>query len=339
MADPERILVLSQEVSDIADRRLGAIDGIIRSTRILALNAMIEASRAGELGRGFAVVANEVKSVSDNVTVVAQEFSRELQGAVGELNELGSRMIGHMRGTRLIDFATSMIRMVDRSLCDRACDVRAWSQDETLGRALSEDRAQRAADRLSALADIFTVYLDLWLIDARGKIVASARDRQYPGVKSTGLTDLDWFRNALSGGGAEPFVATNVYKSPLLGDKAIITFAAPVRVDGKPAGVIAAHFDWEAQGQIVVDGVRVDEDEVTRTHCLLLDAQCRIIAASDKRGVLAHSLPLEVDSRTHGTYVKQDGRLVGFAKGQGFENFRGLGWFGVIIQDPLGDEQ
>ena len=336
MANPERILELSQQVSDIADRRLGAIDGIIRSTRILALNAMIEASRAGEMGRGFAVVANEVKTVSNSVTQVAGEFSRELQDAVGELTDLGTRMIRHIRGTRMTDFASSMIRMVERSLYDCACNARSWAGDHCLGQALTGGAAPPAADRLRGLAEICTVVLDIWLVGADGAVLAGARERQFPAARGTRLDGEDWFQRALQSAGRDGFAASKVYKCPALANQAVVTFPAPVQVAGKTVGVIAVHYNWQDQAQIVVDGIQVDEDEAARTHCLLLDEDCRIIAASDKRGVLVHSLPLEAENKTRDSYVKQDGRLVGFVRGEGYESFRGFGWFGVIIQDPIG---
>ena len=338
MANPERILVLTQQVSDIAERRLGAIEGIIRSTRILALNAMIEAQRAGDMGRGFAVVAGEVKAVSNSVTQVAGEFSRELQEAVGELTDLGTRMIRHIRGTRLIDFATSMIRMVDRSMYDCACNIRSWAGEDALSEACAGgDRVSRAADRLRNLADISTVTLDIWLLGPDGTVLASARDRQFGAVRSVRAADEEWFRRALQPADRDGFAASKVYKCQALGDRAVVTFAAPLRQGGQTVGVLAAHFNWQDQAQIVVDGIHVDEDETARTHFLLLDEACRIIAASDKRGVLSHSLPLDATGKTQNSYVNQDGRLVGFTKGEGYESFRGFGWFGVIIQDPVAD--
>jgi hypothetical protein len=81
--------------------------------------------------------------------------------------------------------------------------------------------------------------------------------------------------------------------------------------------------------------VRLEPEEATRTRCLLVDSNQRIIAASDRRGVLTETLPMQTEGNSKGNYMDSNGIMVGFALTPGYETYRGLGWYGVVIQKPL----
>ena len=67
---------------------------------------------------------------------------------------------------------------------------------------------------------------------------------------------------------------------------------------------------------------------------MLVDVNRRVIAASDGKGILTETLALNAGGRASGYDTDAGGRLVAFHATPGYETYKGLGWRGVIVQNP-----
>jgi len=108
-------------------------------------------------------------------------------------------------------------------------------------------------------------------------------------------------------------------------------------VRGRPIGVLGIHFDWGPQAEAVVRGVRLTAAERARTRVLLLDAAGRVLAASDGADLLQETLELQHRGATSGHYRDAAGRTVAYHRTPGYETYRGLGWFGALVQAAATD--
>lgn len=340
-ATPERVLALVDHAAGVAAAKVSAIHAITSQTRILSLNATIEASRAGAAGRGFAVVAGEVKAVAGEVARLAGEMDGELRGAFEALKDVGIRMSAEVRGQRLVDLALSAVEIIDRNLYERTCDVRWWATDAALVDAAggpSADRLALASRRLGVILSAYTVYLDLWLCDAEGRVIASGRPDRYPAVRGLSVAGEAWFRDALASASGDDFSVADVATCGPLGSVPVATYAAAVReageARGRPIGVLGIHFDWGPQAEAVVCGARLTPGERERTRVLLVDAGGRVLAASDGAGLLSEHIALPAGSGASGFHTDAAGRTIAHHRTPGYETYRGLGWSGVLIQQP-----
>jgi hypothetical protein len=292
-----------------------------------------ESSRAGAQGAGFAVVAQEVRAVGQLVETIARELEGQLTSRTGSLMSSIERMSEKSRGERMVDLSLNAIELIDRNLYERTCDVRWWATDSAVvdcAAAPSPATVNYVSERLGVILSAYTVYLDLWLCDLDGNVIANGRADKFK-VIGQNVGSAKWFREARDLLSGDDYVASDVECQPLLGNAQVATYCAGVRAEGKakgkPLGVLAIHFDWEPQARAIVQGVRVGDNE----RVLLVDSNFRVIAASDGKGLLSERVNISMKSGRCGFYHDPSGGLVAYHATPGYETYQGLGWFGVIL--------
>lgn len=332
----EDILKLAYEVSRVTEEKVDLIDSVMRQTHLLAINARIEAARAGPAGAAFSVVAQEMSTVAVDIS----RISKELRGAIGanieKLEQAGQELTTQFRGSRFTDLAHNAVEIIDRNLYERSCDVRWWATDSAVVDVLEKPSAEStayASERLATILRSYTVYLDLWVADTNGKVVANGRPDAYRDAMGRDVSAAEWFRNAMRTTSGEQFVVADIETNRALNGAPVATYATAIRQgarsEGGPIGVLGIFFDWQPQAEAVVSGVSLSEEERRTTRVMLLDARHRVIAASDGKGVLQETYPLETCGLTRGHYVR-DQTITAFALTPGYETYKGLGWYGVI---------
>ncbi len=345
LASPRAMRLVTDRIGADLDTYGQANSTVVKQIKLLAINAAIEAARAGDMGKGFAVVAAEVQRLADISANLADRFQQNVLGRIGVGRAIAEALVTEMEGERLTDLAQALVQLIVRNLFERTADVRWWATDNALWEALKDPKAQaldHASGRLGVINKFYTVYLDLVVTDLRGRAVASANAHYRRQIVNADLAQSPWVRRALATRSGDDYVVGDVEPSRLHGNRDCLVYATAIREgglnDGAVLGALGVYFDWQNQGMAIVEKeANLPPAVAARTTVLLLDGNGMIIATT-KPEMLYQSFALDARGKARGSYYLQDGSIVAFAKTLGYEDYDGLGWSSVIIQKTVSDE-
>ena len=143
LQDATQVVEALEQDSQTIGSVLDVIRGIAEQTNLLALNAAIEAARAGEQGRGFAVVADEVR----NLAMRTQESTRQIEQIIGGLQGRTKDIVQVMLHCREQGLSSAEQAQLARQLLEQITEDVSGIMDMTTQIAAAiEEQSQVAAE-------------------------------------------------------------------------------------------------------------------------------------------------------------------------------------------------
>jgi methyl-accepting chemotaxis protein len=120
----EKIIELNSK-TQVITRIISAVDDITKQSKILAFNASIEASKAGDAGKGFAVVANEIKNLSEE----SKESTRKISEIINEIQELTNTVVMMTeQGSKIADQGFTLSQLAGETIEKLAFSIQNSSE-------------------------------------------------------------------------------------------------------------------------------------------------------------------------------------------------------------------
>lgn len=269
----------------------------------------------------------------------------EISNTGGKTKDVFERSIANLHETVVSailqdsQFLASLaIDIMDRNLYERANDCRWWALTSAFRELLAagpldEAGSRRMADILGYINGLYTVYSNLILFDAQGRVVAvsDAESAEWVGQ----AIGEDWVRRVLSLSGSQGYAVSAFNSTPLYGGRNTYIYGAAIQAPGRNAvvGGVGIVFDSAEQfSAMLCDALpRTDKGEIVPgAFAVFADREGRVIACSDTHYAPGSKLPLDaafLNLKTGGSragVVQQDGHYyaVGARMSAGYREYK-----------------
>lgn len=322
--DASFLMIELKEANQKMGTVIHSIQEIAKHTNLLSLNSAIEAARAGEAGRGFSVVADEIKKLATRSLASTKESTQIVANIQSKANEI--------MAVRTADVAYDTIDKIDRNLFERNCDAQAWASFDKVKCCFSSTDPKRikvANDLLKILVDIYEVYMDLFVLDTEGNIVATGVHRELIGKS---MANREWFQEAKA---VNAISVSDLYLSSI-DNLYTVAYTCPIYSDeGEILGYFSTRFNWKFIYDII-DSARIGKNG----DIWIINKEGYVIASRNRKGILQENLKhLEAAQRAmngepYGDYFENDANgdslIYGYAHTRGYNAYKGKNWSAII---------
>ena len=149
----DRLNISSIEIGDV----VSVIDGIAEQTNLLALNAAIEAARAGEAGKGFAVVADEIRKLAEKTTSstsqieqTIKKIQKDVKIAVTSMDEGKTEVT---KGVGLVEDSRSSLNVISEKINNTLSLIKMINNSSTEQEKAAEDITKLVIDMSNSSLD------------------------------------------------------------------------------------------------------------------------------------------------------------------------------------------